>query len=130
MWWGIFTLILKKSGFKGKYTGVDISSEAIKLAKKNYLKNNNCNFILLNILKKNLKKFDYILINGTFNNNTKNNWIWMREILVRLFSITKKALIFNNLFHIMLIFMTINYFILSQKKYSIFVKKVRTKNYY
>lgn len=89
---------LQKSGFKGKYTGVDISSEAIILAKKNYLKNNNCNFILQNILKKNLKKnFDYILINGTFNNSTKKNWIWMKKILVRLFSITKKALIFNNL---------------------------------
>jgi ubiquinone/menaquinone biosynthesis C-methylase UbiE len=89
---------LQKSGFKVKYTGIDISSEAIKFAKKIYNKENNCNFILANILERNLKKkFDHILINGTFNNNTKNNWNWMRESLIRLYSITKKTLVFNNL---------------------------------
>ena len=85
-------------GFKGSYTGIDISPEAIKLANKLYNKNKNCNFILTNILKKKLKKkFDYVLINGTFNNNMKNNWILMKKSLIQLFSITKKAIIFNNL---------------------------------
>lgn len=89
---------LQKSGFKIKYTGIDISPEAIKFAKKIYNKENHCNFILANILERNLeKKFDHILINGTFNNNTKNNWNWMRESLIRLYSITKKTLVFNNL---------------------------------
>ena len=89
---------LQKSGYKVKYTGIDISAEAIKFAKKIYNKKNNCNFILANILEKNLKKkFDFILVNGTFNNNTKNNWMWMRESLIRLYSITKKTLVFNNL---------------------------------
>ena len=89
---------LKNLNFKGSYTGIDISPEAIKLANKLYNKNKNCNFILTNILKTKLKKkFDYVLINGTFNNNTKNNWIWMKKSLIQLFSITKKAIIFNNL---------------------------------
>ena len=89
---------LKILGFKGSYTGIDISPEAIKLSKKLYKNNKNCNFVLANILKKKMKKkFDYVLINGTFNNNTKNNWIWMKKSLVRLFSITRKAIIFNNL---------------------------------
>ncbi len=89
---------LQKSGYKVKYTGIDISAEAIKIANKLYYKKKNCNFILANILDKNLtKKFDFVLINGTFNNNTKNNWIWMRESLKRLYLITKKTLVFNNL---------------------------------
>lgn len=91
---------LKSLNFKGTYTGIDISPEAIKLGKKIYGKNKNCNFLLVNIFKKKLnKKFDYVLINGTFNNNTKNNWIWMKKSLIRLFSITKKAIVFNNLSH-------------------------------
>ena len=89
---------LKKLNFKGSYTGIDISPEAITLAKKLYNKNTNCHFIKTNIFKKKLKKkFDYVLINGTFNNNTKNNWIWMKKSLIELFSITRKAIIFNNL---------------------------------
>ena len=89
---------LKSLKFKGSYTGIDISPEAIKLANKLYDNNKNCNFILTNILKKKLKtKFDYVLINGTFNNKTKNNWILMKKYLTQLFSITKKAIIFNNL---------------------------------
>jgi len=89
---------LKSLGFRGSYTGVDISPQAIKLAKKLNINNKNCKFILINIFDKKLtKKFDYVLINGTFNNNTKNNWNWMRKSLIQLFSITKKAIIFNNL---------------------------------
>ena len=80
MWYGIFYEYLQKSGFKVRYTGIDISPEAIKVAKKLYNKKTNCNFILTNILERNLKKkFDHILINGTFNNNTKNNWMWMKN---------------------------------------------------
>ena len=34
---------------------------------------------------------------GTFNNNTGNNWYWMKEILINLFKHTKIKLSFNNL---------------------------------
>ena len=44
---------LQKSGFKVRYTGIDISPEAIKVAKKLYNKETNWNFILTNILERN-----------------------------------------------------------------------------
>ena len=44
-----------------------------------------------------LDKYDYVIINGTFNNNTGNNWYWMKEILINLFKHTKIKLSFNNL---------------------------------
>ena len=76
MWYCLYKY-LQKSGFKVRYTGIDISPEAIKVAKNLQLKKLNCNFILTNIPMKLKKKFDHILINLTFN-NTKNNWNWMR----------------------------------------------------
>ena len=55
-------------------------------------------FHKINILKTKFNKnFDYIFINGTFNNHTVNNWKWMKQILKILIKKTNKALIFNNL---------------------------------
>ncbi len=89
---------LKKNNFRGFYTGIDISNKAILKAKEVYQKHKNCNFKTINIFKNPLKKkFDYIIINGTFNNNTKNNWQWMKKSLKILIKITKKKIIFNNL---------------------------------
>ena len=89
---------LNKLKFKGRYTGIDISFEAINFAKKNLKKNKNCDFMLIDILKNKLnRKYDYILINGTFNNNTKNNWFWMKKCLEKLFLSAKKGIVFNNL---------------------------------
>ena len=54
--------------------------------------------MLIDILKNKLnRKYDYILINGTFNNNTKNNWFWMKKCLEKLFLSAKKGIVFNNL---------------------------------
>lgn len=95
---GFLYQYLKSLDFKGSYLGIDISPEAIKLAKNLNTNNSKCNFLLTNIFDKKVKKkFDYVLINGTFNNNTNNNWNWMRKSLIQLFSVTKKAIIFNNL---------------------------------
>jgi SAM-dependent methyltransferase len=95
---GFLYQYLKSLGFKGSYLGIDISPEAIKLARNLNMNNSKCDFLLTNIFDKKVKKkFDYVLINGTFNNNTNNNWNWMRKSLIQLFSVTKKAIIFNNL---------------------------------
>ncbi len=89
---------LKSQKFIGFYKGIDISNQAILKAKKVYHKHKNCNFEALNIFNSPLKKkFDYVIINGTFNNNTKNNWQWMKKSLKILIKSTKKKIIFNNL---------------------------------
>ena len=89
---------LKKKRFKGHYTGIDISKQAIILAKKKYSNYKNSRFKILDIFNDSLKKkFDYIIVNGTFNNYTKDNWSWMKTSLTILYAICKKKLIFNNL---------------------------------
>ena len=94
----LYNYIKKYCKFKGYYTGYDIASEIIKFNKKKFKKNKRVNFKKINILKDGLKeKFDYIIINGTFNNKTKKNWLWMQKILLKLYPNTKKILIFNNL---------------------------------
>ena len=68
------------------------------LAKKKYKRYSNSSFELLNIFNSTIKKkFDYIIVNGTFNNNTKNNWSWMKKSLILLYKVCKKKIIFNNL---------------------------------
>jgi len=94
---GYLLKYLLRKGFNGSYTGIDISEKIINFAKyKNTYKK--AKFIKINLLEKNLKKrFDYTLVNGTFNNNTNNNWLWIRKVLKKLDKITKKAIVFNNL---------------------------------
>ena len=86
-----------KKNFKGKYCGCDISNLIINNnIKKN--KDPKATFINQDILEKKIKtNYDYILINGTFNNYTGDNLLWMKRVLIELFKITKKKLIFNNL---------------------------------
>ena len=82
---------LEKRNFKGKYLGIDISNEAIILASRKFLKKKNATFKTQDIFTQPLKKkYDYVIINGTFNNYTKNNWKWMTKCLETLFLITKK----------------------------------------
>lgn len=89
---------LKIKKFKGSYLGIDISSEAIKKAKLLNKKNKYCSFRNINIFEERIyKNYDYIIINGTFNNNTKNNWLWMKKSLKILIKKTNKKIIFNNL---------------------------------
>lgn len=89
---------LEKRNFKGKYLGIDISNEAIILASRKFLKKKNATFKTQDIFTQPLKKkYDYVIINGTFNNYTKNNWKWMTKCLETLFLITKKKIVFNNL---------------------------------
>ena len=89
---------LEKRNFKGKYLGIDISNEAIILANRKFLKKKNATFKTQDIFTQPVKKkYDYVIINGTFNNYTKNNWEWMTKCLETLFLITKKKIVFNNL---------------------------------
>ena len=91
----LYSFLKKKINFKGEYVGYDISSEMINFAKKKHKK---ARFENINILNKRINEnFDYVLINGTFNNKTKNNFLWVKKCLKILFKKTKKAIAFNNL---------------------------------
>ena len=94
----LYNYIFKYKKFKGIYKGIDISEKAINLAKRKYINKKKVSFEKQNVFREKLKKnYDYILINGTFNNHTINNNDWMNDCLRILFRNTNKALIFNNL---------------------------------
>lgn len=94
-----FYEFLKKKKINPYYTGIDIADKIITHNKKVYKYNDKVKFMNLNILnsKRDIGKYDYIFISGTFNNNVSNNWIWMTNCLKYLFKKTKKMLAFNNL---------------------------------
>lgn len=87
---------LRRSGkFTGEYVGYDISDEMVALAQSKFP---GIRFERHDILAEGIgEDFDYILINGVFNNRTKNSWGLMRSSLQCLFGSVKKALAFNAL---------------------------------
>ena len=93
----LFNFLKKKKKFNGIYHGCDISEKIISYNLTKF-KSSRVLFLNQNILKKKLNmKYDYIFINGTFNNYTGNNMQWMKKVLSKLILNTKKKLIFNNL---------------------------------
>jgi SAM-dependent methyltransferase len=95
----LLNFLKKKKNFKGMYTGIDIAPNIISSLKKKYYYDKKVNFFNIDILKnsKNIRKFDYIFISGTYNNLIKDNWDWMKKTLKILFRKTNKILVFNNL---------------------------------
>ena len=93
---GAFFEYLKNShNFIGRYTGIDISTKAIEVAKSIHQDGNFLNTdILLNDLP---DTYDYIFISGTFNNETENHLEWVQANLRKLFVSTNKVLVFNML---------------------------------
>ena len=72
---GCIALALKKLLTDSEISGCDISVEALKIAKKNALKNNlNIDFFELNILTDSIEKYDVIVSNPPYiSNNEKKN---------------------------------------------------------
>lgn len=96
----LYQYLRKNKKFNGYYTGIDIAENIIDFNKIKYMDQKKTNFFCENILiKKNFKPliYDYVFVSGTFNNKINKNWKFMTKVLKKLFSITKKALIFNNL---------------------------------
>jgi len=80
-------------GYRGEYTGFDISKEMIDLCQA---KHPDAQFELRNILENpTYQKFDYIFICGTFNDLIGNNDLILKESLKRLIKNTNKAICFN-----------------------------------
>lgn len=81
--------------YNGEYIGYDITKGMIETATA---KHPNARFEHRNILSVGVPEdFDIILITGTFNNLTGDNWIWMTACLKMLWERTRVAMAFNNL---------------------------------
>jgi len=91
----LYSYLKKKLKFKGEYVGYDISNEMINFANKKY---KNVRFENKDILSSKInERFDYVIINGTFNNKINQNFNWIKKTLKILFKKTDKAIAFNNI---------------------------------
>lgn len=114
---------LKSKKFNGSYVGFDISSKAIELAKKSLSKYKKCRFYKKNIFEDKINEnFDYVIINGVFNNQTYDNWNWMKKCLILLFKKVKKGMFFNNLSYYV-DYKQKNLFYIKPEKVFVFCKK-------
>ncbi len=91
----LLDFIRRKVGFKGEYVGYDITEEMINRAREKFP---GIRFERRDILTQGIdEEFDYILINGVFNNLLENNWKLMKLLLKSLFPKARRALAFNGL---------------------------------
>lgn len=75
------------------YTGCDILSEALDIAKKKYANQKNARFGFFDEFKTEL--FDYIFVSGVFNNKMQDNEGYYQDYLYQLWKQTRKGLAFN-----------------------------------
>ncbi|MEH1980019.1 MAG: class I SAM-dependent methyltransferase [Nostoc sp.] len=91
----LLTFLQKELEFTGEYIGYDLSEEMIKFAQNKFHK---YKFEQRDVLSEGIPEdFDYILINGVFNNRLNDNWGIMTALLKTLFSHTRCVLAFNAL---------------------------------
>ena len=82
-------------GFAGEYIGYDISADMIATARQKFP---GIRFEQRNILADGMPQaFDYVLINGVFNNRLSDNWGFLTALLSGVFPSTRQALAFNAL---------------------------------
>ena len=97
MWNWFSSNYLRVKKIYGHYHGIDITENVI-ISNNKYYRGKNIKFSCQNILKNKIKKnYDFVFINGVFNNLNHDNWKLMKKILKELFKITKQKLVFNNL---------------------------------
>jgi SAM-dependent methyltransferase len=91
----LLNFMQRQVGFKGEYIGYDIGEDMIRIARKKFP---GIRFERRDILAQGIGEvFDYILINGVFNNLVDDNWGLMKSILRCLFHKARRALAFNAL---------------------------------
>ncbi len=91
----LLAFLRRECAFDGEYVGYDISPDMIDIATNKFP---DARFERRNVLADGVPEdFDFVLITGTFNNLTGNNWEWMTLALKSLFARTRTTLAFNNL---------------------------------
>ena len=91
----LLSFMRENLGFAGEYVGYELSEEMVRVARKKFPESR---FERRDILAQGVpEEFDYVVINGVFNNVVSDNWGLMTELLGRLFPRTRKAMAFNAL---------------------------------
>ena len=84
---------LKKLGWKGEYTGIDVLDMMVKGARDRFP---GVTFEKRNILLETPRRqWDYVFISGIFNHRVKDNWAWIRETVQSCFKLSRLGMAFN-----------------------------------
>ena len=80
-------------GFNGQYVGIDISQPMIETARAKFPEST---FHVRDVLETGLdEEFDFIFVNGVFNDKISDNWAWIEKTLRLLYGKTRIAMSFN-----------------------------------
>lgn len=84
---------LNFNGFKGQYKGYDINQELLSQASQMYP---GIDVEEVDILGQNVEqRFDYVVVSGLFNLNYGQTMAWVEQMLVALYGLARKKVIFN-----------------------------------
>ena len=91
---GAFWGYLKENKIRADYTGVDLFPNVIREARKIYPE---ARFQVRRLLSRPFRSrsFDYCFLSGVFNVRVKDNWAYMRAILMSALKQSRKAVVFN-----------------------------------
>jgi len=83
-----------KENFKNfEYKGIDISKKIIDAAKKKYPE---ADFRTHDLIEKDLSSyFDFVLLSGAFNPKLSDNWLFIKNLISRMFGSCIKGIAFN-----------------------------------
>ena len=88
-------VLRRDAGFRGRYTGYDLSAETLALARTRHP---GAHFEQRDIFREGVgNHFDYVLIGGVFNNRVLDNWAFLTGALSVLFPHVRRGLAFNAL---------------------------------
>ncbi len=91
----LLDLLRRELGFQGEYVGYDLSEPMLDVARHKFP---GVRFERQDVLAEGVREdFDYVLINGVFNNRANDNWGLMTALLACLFPHACSALAFNAL---------------------------------
>lgn len=83
---------LNFNGYTGKYTGIDINSNLLGEAKKDFP---GYSFKCMDFFESMIPKHDYVVLSGTFNANFGQDMAFIYKFIDRMFELSKKKIIFN-----------------------------------
>lgn len=88
-------VLRQERGFTGRYTGYDLSGEALTLARQRHA---GAHFEQRDVFREGVGgHFDYAVVSGVFNNRVSDNWAFLTSVLRILFSHARRGIAFNAL---------------------------------
>jgi SAM-dependent methyltransferase len=94
----LLTHLEAHAGFRGEYVGYDLVPEMVELAAAKFP---HARFEVVDVLSdppdapEKPEEFDYVLVNGTFNNEVNDNWTLLTDLLRALVARARRGVAFN-----------------------------------